>query len=197
MDFESHKTQLIDKYLLPDLGDLGSQREEIKHQLHFRCNYHKTIAQQLLETSDYDVTANLWFPINTIIHAYQYFPEKGNYGGTRIWQPQEIVHSNSSYVQKPDSKYCLETLKAGDVLSISHENLQILIKVYNPIANRMLRVYQENEAYILWQQHLLSLPAKERIALFKKERAEFVEHAKTNKVAMQLWLTRQTYSAYS
>ncbi|MCD0489698.1 hypothetical protein LPB86_15760 [Pedobacter sp. MC2016-14] len=189
----TYKTELIIKHLIPALGCL-SEIEGIKLQdIITRCRLHHVRKYDTLESPGSRNEGFLWFPINAMSHHYFYDRKKSSKIGTRIWNKRDFIFEDASLLDGKDRRDTLEILEEDEVISISYDDLDHLMRKYIDINTAVEKLSARNNAYFRRKSFLMNLSSFERVRQFREENNLFTFCATQDIQAMHVNLTRRMY----
>lgn len=188
----AHKKQLIDDLILPAFTQVNLSQKLID-SLYELCDLHHAIKFQLLESPGPYDEGKLWFSANAMVQAYYFCPYKQCKWGNRTWRRKEFILNTWSLLNQEDRTEYIETLEAGDLLSIDYTDLLHLKGQFPELEKQIENIAACNERYYRNRNQLLNTPPLERVMEFEKENKLFVNVAGKEDLAMHVGLTRQGY----
>jgi hypothetical protein len=191
---DSQKKKLIDQHLLPAFSCVNDGKDELAEHLYSMCCWHQAIRSQVLESPGDHHSGRAWFSIDAMVQSYYYCPVMNLKWGSRIWKKHEFIVYCSSlmhHIARPDY---IEILEPGEILSISYNDLSILINRFPILLKSIQDIAIGNEKYYHDHSLLVRQPPLKRVSVFEQWHPLFVKVAGRDAMAMHIGLTRQGYN---
>lgn len=193
------KHALINKYLLPALGELSNgEWHQLVENLAIHVQLRQAIAGQYVdEPGTADEGLAVLF-IQSVAHSFQMLHDANNGQirpiGTHIWSRRTLIFNPYALLDDQARTDYVQVLEPGPYLSIRYPALRHLLSDYPPIERAITLLARKQERQRQNHDHLLRLPAAERVATFEKNYVAFARVTTIEVRCQHTGLTRQTYA---